>query len=168
MNPSPPPQDQVRRASGAALAGRSLVRRLVLLAAVWCVALLAGAGVLLTANFHAAALQRFDQGLSEDADDLYAGAAVALNIGGLRDRYRMTIVLTTHYMEEAERLCTRFGILRRGKLVALGTLDEIRVAAHLGEASLNELFALFTDDDTETVGGYGETAAARQVVQRVG
>ena len=100
--------------------------------------------------------------------DPVARDVVWSHIGGLRDRYRMTIVLTTHYMEEAERLCTRFGILRRGKLVALGTLDEIRVAAHLGEASLNELFALFTDDDTETVGGYGETAAARQVVQRVG
>lgn len=58
------------------LGGRSLVGRLVLLAAIWCVALLAGAGVLLTTNFHSAAIDRFDQGLSEDADDLYAGASV--------------------------------------------------------------------------------------------
>ncbi len=106
MNPSPPPQDQVRRASGAALAGRSLVRRLVLLAAVWCVALLAGAGVLLTANFHAAALQRFDQGLSEDADDLYAGAAVGpggeVFAPAITDA-RATRVYSGKYWEIAER-----------------------------------------------------------------
>jgi len=35
------------------------------------------------------------------------------------------ILYTTHYMEEAERLCDRLGILSEGKLVAAGTLDEM-------------------------------------------
>jgi ABC-2 type transport system ATP-binding protein len=35
------------------------------------------------------------------------------------------ILYTTHYMEEAERLCDRIGIMARGKLVAMGTLDEL-------------------------------------------
>jgi signal transduction histidine kinase len=59
----------------ARLAG-SLVGRLVLLASIWSLALLIAAGVALTASFNASTLERFDQGLSEDADDLYAGVAV--------------------------------------------------------------------------------------------
>jgi ABC-2 type transport system ATP-binding protein len=35
------------------------------------------------------------------------------------------ILYTTHYMDEAEGLCDRLGILNRGKLVAVGTLDEL-------------------------------------------
>ena len=36
-----------------------------------------------------------------------------------------TIVYSTHYMEEATRLCSRIGIIDHGKLLALGTLDEL-------------------------------------------
>src|SRR5208283_4870117 len=35
------------------------------------------------------------------------------------------ILYTTHYMEEAERLCDRIGIMAQGKLVAMGTFDEL-------------------------------------------
>jgi linearmycin/streptolysin S transport system ATP-binding protein len=45
-------------------------------------------------------------------------------IGGLRDDGN-AILYTTHYMEEAERLCDRLGILSEGKLVAEGTLDSL-------------------------------------------
>jgi len=38
----------------------------------------------------------------------------------------MTILYTTHYMEEAEKLCDRIGIVDRGKLVAEGTLRQLR------------------------------------------
>jgi ABC-2 type transport system ATP-binding protein len=38
----------------------------------------------------------------------------------------MTMLLTTHYMEEVEYLCDRIGILDSGKLIALGTLPELR------------------------------------------
>ncbi len=37
----------------------------------------------------------------------------------------MTIVYSTHYMEEATRLCSRIGIIDHGRLLALGTLDEL-------------------------------------------
>jgi ABC-2 type transport system ATP-binding protein len=40
-------------------------------------------------------------------------------------RDRRTVVLTTHYMEEAERLCDRVGIIDHGKLIALGTPREL-------------------------------------------
>lgn len=38
----------------------------------------------------------------------------------------MTILLTTHLLEEAERLCQRIGILKNGKLIAEGSLDQLR------------------------------------------
>jgi ABC-2 type transport system ATP-binding protein len=45
-------------------------------------------------------------------------------IGDLRDDGN-AILYTTHYMEEAERLCDRLGILSEGKLVAVGTLESL-------------------------------------------
>lgn len=38
----------------------------------------------------------------------------------------MTIVYTTHYMEEAERLCNRIGIIDNGEIIAEGSLDELK------------------------------------------
>jgi len=43
-----------------------------------------------------------------------------------------TVLLTTHYMDEAERLCDRVAIIDRGKVIALGTPREL-VAAHVGQ-----------------------------------
>lgn len=40
----------------------------------------------------------------------------------------MTILLTTHYMDEVEYLCNRIGIMDGGKLISLGTLQELRSA----------------------------------------
>jgi ABC-2 type transport system ATP-binding protein len=42
------------------------------------------------------------------------------------NRQGMTILLTTHYMEEAEFLCDRIGIMEAGKLIELGTMDYFR------------------------------------------
>jgi ABC-2 type transport system ATP-binding protein len=46
-----------------------------------------------------------------------------------------TIIYTTHYMEEAERLCDRIAIVDAGRLLALGTLSEL-LAAHGGAPTL--------------------------------
>ena len=49
-----------------------------------------------------------------------------------------TIVLTTHYMEEAEKLCDRVGIIDHGKLIALGTPKEL-----ISKNQVNNLEELF-------------------------
>ena len=41
------------------------------------------------------------------------------------NREGLTIIYSTHYMEEAERLCSRIGVIDHGKILALGTLDEL-------------------------------------------
>jgi ABC-2 type transport system ATP-binding protein len=41
------------------------------------------------------------------------------------ERKDKTIILTTHYMEEAQELCDRVGIIDHGKLIALGTPDHL-------------------------------------------
>lgn len=46
----------------------------------------------------------------------------------------MTILLTTHYMEEVEFLCRRIGVMNAGQLIELGTLQELR--AKYGEAMM--------------------------------
>ena len=42
---------------------------------------------------------------------------------------RITIILTTHYMEEAEALSDRIAIMKDGKLLALGTAEELKAKA---------------------------------------
>jgi ABC-2 type transport system ATP-binding protein len=49
-------------------------------------------------------------------------------IAGLRDE-GVTVFLTTHYLEEAERLCDRIGIIVKGHIVALDTLDGLKTGA---------------------------------------
>jgi len=41
------------------------------------------------------------------------------------NREGLTIIYSTHYMEEAERLCSRIGVIDHGNILALGTLDEL-------------------------------------------
>lgn len=74
----------------------------------------------------------------------------------LRDTHDATIVLTTHDLEEAERLCDRLAILAGGRLIVEGTADELnaRVARETGLApTLNNVFMTYTgrslDDDIE-------------------
>jgi ABC-2 type transport system ATP-binding protein len=52
-------------------------------------------------------------------------------IAGLRDRMQTTILLTTHYLDEAEQLCDRLAIMHEGRIVALDTPRSLR--ADLGE-----------------------------------
>lgn len=49
-------------------------------------------------------------------------------------RHGTTVVLTTHYMEEAEHLCDRVGIIDRGRLIALDTVPAL-IREHAGEAT---------------------------------
>jgi ABC-2 type transport system ATP-binding protein len=49
-------------------------------------------------------------------------------IAGLRARSGLTIVLTTHYLDEAERLCDRIAVMHLGRIVALDTPEALRAS----------------------------------------
>jgi len=53
---------------------------------------------------------------------------------------RVTVFLTSHVLEVVERLCTHVGIIAAGRLVADGSLDELRRDGHGGTRTLEELF----------------------------
>jgi ABC-2 type transport system ATP-binding protein len=58
-----------------------------------------------------------------------------------RARAGYSIILTTHILEVAERLADRIGIIHKGKLLAEGTLDELRSrAGEDGQSSLEDVF----------------------------
>ena len=55
-----------------------------------------------------------------------------------------TILLTTHYMNEAEILCDRLAIIHEGKIVAAGTLYELRKKVGKPSASLEDVYLVLT------------------------
>ena len=57
----------------------------------------------------------------------------------------LTIFLTTHYMEEAEALCDRVCIIKSGKKVAEGTIDEVIAAS--GQKNLEEAYLFFMGEE---------------------
>ncbi|MCU1276478.1 MAG: transporter ATP-binding protein [bacterium] len=80
-------------------------------------------------------------------------------VNGLRAEGR-SVLLTTHYMDEAERLCDRVGIVDKGKMIALGTPKDL--IASLGGQQVVELASDRALDDAalDTVTG---VRAARKV-----
>lgn len=58
-----------------------------------------------------------------------------------------SVLLSTHIMEQAQTLCDRIGIINRGRMVAEGTLDELRELEHTAGASLEDVFLRLTEQD---------------------
>ncbi|MGA7432287.1 MAG: ABC transporter ATP-binding protein [Xanthobacteraceae bacterium] len=85
--------------------------------------------------------------LDEPLTGLDAGSARQVK-NVLRERVRAggTIIMTTHILEVAERMADRIGVIAHGKLVAEGTLEELRRQAGdsnvgvVGDASLEDTF----------------------------
>jgi sodium transport system ATP-binding protein len=69
--------------------------------------------------------------------DVLASQVVTEYIDHLRQEGK-AVILTTHHLDDAERLCTRFGLLHKGRLVSEGTLASLR--ASTGCTGLTEMF----------------------------
>lgn len=54
-----------------------------------------------------------------------------------------TVFFSTHVLEVAEKLCHRIGIINKGKIIAIGTMDELRKS---GDASLESIFLSLTEE----------------------
>ena len=83
----------------------------------------------------------------------------------LQRSFGMTILITTHYMEEANDLCRRIAVLHSGHIVALGTIAALK--ATLGaNASLDDVFTHYSGSEIEE--GYAFSREARLGAQQHG
>ena len=86
--------------------------------------------------------------LDEPLTGLDAGSARQVK-NVLRERVRQgcTVIMTTHILEVAERMADRIGVIAGGKLIAQGTLDELRRQAGKGGTSLEDTFLTLVGQD---------------------
>jgi ABC-2 type transport system ATP-binding protein len=99
--------------------------------------------------------------------DPVARSGVWERVQALREELGMTVLLTTHYMEEAETLCDRVALMHRGRLRALGTPAEL--CAELGpEATLDDVFRHHTGDLLADQGSFRDVRVARRTAGRLG
>lgn len=72
--------------------------------------------------------------------DPVARRTVLDHVRSLRKRFGTTVLVTSHYMEEVEELCERIAVLSHGRLVAIGTPNELKT--RIGpQATLDDVFA---------------------------
>lgn len=86
---------------------------------------------------------------------------------GLRDSLATTVLITTHYMEEADQLCDRVALMHHGRLQAVGAPRELKAA--LGTAAtLEDVFRHYTGDRIEEQGDFKDVRAVRRTARRLG
>jgi len=100
--------------------------------------------------------------------DPLARNAVWQHVEEMRRDYGTTILLTTHMMEEADRLCGRVAIMHLGRVAALGTPGELKASLNGGEATLDDVFVHYAGGELDSGGNYRETSRARRTARRLG
>jgi ABC-2 type transport system ATP-binding protein len=86
--------------------------------------------------------------LDEPLTGLDAGSArLVKNVLTERVRAGNTVIMTTHILEIAERMADRIGVISSGKLIAEGTLAELRDRVGQGDATLEEMFLTIVEQD---------------------
>ncbi len=99
--------------------------------------------------------------------DPVAREAVWEQIDLLKRRFGTAIVLTTHYMEEADRLCERVGVMHQGKFVAVGSPTELKAGLGQPGATLQDVFRRYAGEEVELSGAYREAGRTRRVAARL-
>jgi ABC-2 type transport system ATP-binding protein len=89
-------------------------------------------------------------------------------ITGLRNGGDMTVLMTTHYMDEADTYCDRIALMHQGTIRAEGAPAELK--AGLGpEVTLDDVFRHYTGDTLEVAqGGIRDVRRARRTARRLG
>jgi len=85
----------------------------------------------------------------------------------LRSKFQMTVLITTHDMEEADELCDELAFLYQGKIVGRGKPAELK--ADLGpDADLNDVFSKFSGSSLKEGGSYSDARQTRYSASRHG
>ena len=103
--------------------------------------------------------------------DPIARDRVWTHVLNMQGQFGMTVLLTTHYMEEADALCDRVALMHQGTLRAVGTPTTLKSTVSAA-ATLEDVFRHYTASDlseqTETSGSFREIRSSRKVASRVG
>jgi ABC-2 type transport system ATP-binding protein len=97
--------------------------------------------------------------------DPVARTGVWERIAEVRERTGMTVLVTTHYMEEAQEHCDRVALMHRGRIRALGTPEELIASLPGPGGSLDEVFRAYTGDDLDG-GKFRDVRATRRTANR--
>jgi ABC-2 type transport system ATP-binding protein len=85
----------------------------------------------------------------------------------LRHNFQMTVLITTHAMDEAEELCDQLAIMHLGKVAAIGTTADLKTSVGPG-ATLDDVFVHFSGGTIQEEGSYRDVRATRRTVSRLG
>jgi ABC-2 type transport system ATP-binding protein len=100
--------------------------------------------------------------------DPIARSDVWVRVQNLRAQADTTILLTTHYMEEADQLCDRIALMHRGRIAVIGTPADLKSAEGAG-ATLDDVFRHYSGDGVLDKGGdLRSVRAVRRAAGRVG
>ncbi|MCW5876282.1 MAG: ATP-binding cassette domain-containing protein [Anaerolineales bacterium] len=99
--------------------------------------------------------------------DPIARASVWEHIQRLREEFSTTILLTTHYMDEADELCQRIAILHHGQVAAIGAPAELKAGLNRNGVSLDDVFSHYAGGAIEASGSYINVSRTRDDVRRI-
>jgi ABC-2 type transport system ATP-binding protein len=100
--------------------------------------------------------------------DPLARQAVWEHVESLRREHGTTILLTTHYMEEADEHCSRVAIMHLGKVAAIGTPAQLKAAIGGKEnVTLEDVFVHYAGGSLESGGSFSDTARTRRTTSRL-
>jgi len=99
--------------------------------------------------------------------DPVARKAVWDRLQALRHDYGMTILMTTHDMEEADFLCGELAILHHGRIGVTGSPQELKDSVRAG-ATLDDVFVAYSGGIIQESGSYREVRQARDTLTRLG
>jgi ABC-2 type transport system ATP-binding protein len=100
--------------------------------------------------------------------DPIARRTVWEHLARLRENFHTTIMMTTHYMDEADELCDRIAIMHLGKVAVIGSPAELKAGIGKEDATLDDVFTHYSGDSLETSGSYRETSRVRRTASRLG
>jgi ABC-2 type transport system ATP-binding protein len=106
--------------------------------------------------------------------DPIARDSVWSQVARMQDEFGMTVLLTTHYMEEADALCDRVALMHRGVLQAVGTPTDLKAELATETSptvSLEDVFRHHAGSDLSddaTRPGLREIRSSRRTARRVG
>lgn len=100
--------------------------------------------------------------------DPLARASVWALVKQLCADYGTTVVLTTHFLEEADNLCHRVAIMHGGQVIVTGTPTDLKASLNKDDASLDDVFIHYTGDQLTSGVNYSETSRTRRTAQRLG